>query len=609
MPATNELLQEGRYRICQQTDGSGNVFEAYDTVRNTNVIVREIPLKLNKVTTVSQQESLKLAFANQAKALTEIDHATLLHVQDYFSEIDRQFLVMEAVEGVDLRDRLTTNKRPFSVREVTAWADELLDALNYLHGRKPPIIHLDIRPENLKVDASGKVKLHGFSVETSSEPDPAMGPNSDEGALRYSPLEKIWPGLDAASQKVITNSYDERSERILKEPADARTDIYSLGATLYFLITGTEPVDALERSIEVLEGKLDPLREPSKVNPQIPAEISDVLMKSLEIKRENRYDSALIMRQVLNAAIAKVEDRVNQDVLDKTEAAEVIRKAAHPKTSPTEMEKHQVAEAESQRKNDLLQKQLREAEEQRHAAEHRAAEIERLERQKEEAEKAALAAAPPVPDDDLLEIPVSSAPEVVAYRDSTDVDEAELAAVLEELEVADRASGSKRPAGVQFAATRVDASPSVDGVQVFDNPIDLPPPADNEPLSDAPDFAFSSEAKAGSRLPIPVIAGGIGLAVVIAIAAWMGLSGTSGSTPPVPLQTVEVAQPPLPEPSPVADDIISTADVPSANTAVTLEATTEEKPATVARQKKAEPAKPAADKKKAVTVDDLINDN
>ena len=76
MPATNELLQEGRYRINQQfaSDGHDTVYEAYDTVRDTNVVVKEIPLKITKVTTLSQQENLKTQFANQAKILTEIKH-------------------------------------------------------------------------------------------------------------------------------------------------------------------------------------------------------------------------------------------------------------------------------------------------------------------------------------------------------------------------------------------------------------------------------------------------------------------------------------------------------------------------------------------------------
>ncbi|HKP69043.1 MAG TPA: protein kinase, partial [Pyrinomonadaceae bacterium] len=165
MPATNELLQEGRYRIDQTVTGSDNVFEAYDTVRNTPVVVREIPVKLNKVMTASQQESLKIAFTNQATALKDIRHESLLPVHDFFSEIDRQYLVMEAVEGKDLASVLTANKRPFSVAEITRWADELLDALNYLHSQRPSIMHRNVRPQNLKLN-NGKVKLFGVGLDS-----------------------------------------------------------------------------------------------------------------------------------------------------------------------------------------------------------------------------------------------------------------------------------------------------------------------------------------------------------------------------------------------------------------------------------------------------------
>lgn len=618
MPATNELLQEGRYRICQPTDGSENVFEAYDTVRNTNVIVREIPVRLNKVATVSQRESLKLAFANQAKALTEIEHDALLHVQDFFSEIDRQYLVMESLDGDNLRQLLKTNKQPFPVSQVTTWADELLDALNYLHTRKPPIIHLDIRPENLKLAPSGKVKLVGVSLEGRLGPD--MISPTDEGDLRYSPMEKIWPGLDAASQKVITNSYDDRSERILKEPADARSDIYSLGATLYFLITGVEPIDPLERSIEMLEGKLDPLREPTKENASIPPEISDVLMKALEIKRENRYDSAFIMRQVLQTAIERVSERERQEGLERENAAAVIEQAGEEKRVGTQ------AGAEGLEQQENLQKQLREAEKQRLETERLAveaeaerqrkveadaqrqqsekAEAERLQREKAEAERlekehaGGATNSVRVPDDNLLEIPVAA--EVVAYRDNAAVvDEDELAAVLEELERAEAA------ASLPTANARPNAEVVVDDSEEIGHDTSATP-GNVEPDFDVDIFSTPTKSR------FSLVAAAIGTVIVISIGGWFAMSGSSETPRPQPVvQPVQAIEPPQPEPSPSVDAIVSGQSEPetvsSANPSETEQPSAAPKAAPVAKPKKTE--KSAAEKKKSVTVDDLINDN
>lgn len=641
MPATNELLQEGRYRISQPKPGRVNFFEAYDTVRNTNVIVREIPVKLNKVTTVSQQESLRLSFANQAKALTEIDHESLPHVHDFFSEIDRQYLVMEAVDGEDLASLLLRNKKPFAVSVVTGWADELLDALNYLHTHRPSIVHRNIRPQNVNLDPSGKIKLLGVGVESGAECNVA----DDSSNLRYSPIEQIWPGLDAASQKAITNSYDDRSERILKEPLDARSDIYSLGATLYFLITGYEPVDPLERSIDILEGKLDPLREPSKVDAQIPSEISDVLMKALEIKRENRYDSAMIMRQVLASAIARVQDRENEEAFEQEEAAEIIRRAAQAKNdaaaalaeeqrrqAEAEEQQRQLREAEEKerqaREDEERQRQLRETEER----ERQVREAEERERQLREAEQraeaelraaqeqeAARAEADVVADtpveDNVLEIPVAA--EVLAYREPTSIDEAELAAVLEELEEVEAAAAqAEHSQTTNEHVSVVEEVESDEDVQIFEDPVDLAP----QPLTDRvsvlnhdqhEDIFSTPPEKSGFSLPMPAIAGAIGLVVVIAVGGWFAMSGSSEPEKPTQTQSIEVSQPPS-EPEPAAEPV--TAAQPESETILSTAETPSEQPVaaaktapTPAKAKKADATK--ADKKKAVTVDDLINDN
>ena len=651
MPSTTELLQEGRYRIDHSPTATGEekTFEAYDTVRNTNVVVREIPVKLNKVATVSQRESLKLAFATQAKALTELEHDSILHVHDYFSEIDRQYLVMEAVAGESLADQIRRQNKPFSVDEVTSWADQLLDALNYLHSRKPAIVHRNINPANVKVGSSGKIKLLGVGVESGGDSD-FVTSQVDSDEIRYSPMEQIWPGLDPASQKVITNSYDDRSERMLKQPLDERSDIYSLGATLYFLMTGVEPVDALERSIEILEGKLDPLPEPSKVSPTIPADISDVLMKALEIKRENRYDSAMIMRQVLQTALGRVleqtqegtrqqnaadvarneeqarneaaenERRLQAQAEERRREAEAValrlkqeseaedqRRQAQAQAEAAAEEKRRQAQAqaeaeeirlrdakaEEQRQRELKEQQIREAEEKRAKAEQ-AAEAARI---REEAEAAALAAKAA---QHVAETPAAA--EVVAYREtSPNVEEEELAAVLRELEEAEAAQNSPVP---QSKAADVEVT--------YDTPIDMAPQTSVTPDSTDDDDVidiFSVPEKTGFSLPIPAVAGMVGLVFVIAIGGWFAMSGSS-EPEKQPARTVEVAQPAAVEPTPLIDTIMTSSETQPDTVPVTEQtedqASTTAKAAAAAKAKKIAKAEPA---KKKVTADDLINDN
>jgi serine/threonine protein kinase len=315
---TQEITQTGRYRrVGESRLGETNsAYEAYDAVLETTVMLREMPIRLNKVTSLGQQDTLRAAFAEDAKVLTTIKNESIQRVVDFFSEVDRHCLVMESVNGSDLADLLEKKKYPFPVNDVVNWADQLLEALQFLHTYMPPIFHRDVRPRNLKLTPGGKIKLMGLV----STKNPVTGYEVATGAdLSYLPLELIWSGLDAASQKVITNSYDDRSERLLRQPPDARSDIYSVGATLYHLLTGTLPVDALERSIDTLDGKADPLRSPHDLDKGVPVEISEVLMRAMEIKRENRYDSTVIMRQVLRTALVRVKEREAIEAVEQEE--------------------------------------------------------------------------------------------------------------------------------------------------------------------------------------------------------------------------------------------------------------------------------------------------
>lgn len=662
MPATEELLQEGRYRIHQQHshDGHGSVYEAYDTVRDANVVVKEILVRLNKVTTISQQENLKLAFANQAKLLTEIKHESLLHVHDFFSEIGRQYLVMEAVEGDDLAELLERNNSAFAVSDATNWADQLLDALTYLHTYQPPIIHRNIKPRNIKLNSVGRIKLLAFGLADGSDTKvtTTLSDDSADTVLNYSPLEQIWDGLDAASQKVIINSYDDRSERILMEPLDARSDIYSLGATLYHLLTARKPIDALERSIEILEGNDDPLQAPHHVNPNVPTEISDVIMRAMEIRREGRFDSAVIMRQVLRTAVVRVKERAEEEH-DLAEAAEELRRIQQNRNQDAKNlaeQKRLEMEAEQQLQKELMEKQLREAEEQRLAAEAKLAETERLLREKEAAAEMAVNVFPPVRvelEDDLLQLnsevhtsfdrptnndssfadlgaelgfqnnaktespihtsspsskPVEFVPEVAAP-------ESEVRAFFD-----DSAQHLSVEPAIHLSVTdlQIDPTPSVEEIEVEAvKEVKVEPKASYAvDANDDIDFSHLG-GKPGFSLGMPMIAGGIVVLLVVVIGAWMFM----GSAEPPKTSTQESsASVPASDPNaqsavPDAQQSIDPAQSASTETAP-VEINAADSPAQVrtAQQAPAKPKKPTAEPNKAptkkpVTVDDLIGDN
>lgn len=719
MPATNALLQEGRYRINNEFphEGSGTVYDAYDTVSETNVIVKEIPVKLNKVATISQRENVNIAFADQAKVLTEIQHDSLLHIRGYFSEIGRQYLVMESVDGDDLQALLDRQKSCFPVSDVANWADQVLDALNYLHTFKTPIVHRNIRPENIKLNSNGKIKLMSLGfADGDAQVNTANAENGSDGpGIAYSPLEQLWNGLDAASQKVITNKYDERSERILKEDLDARSDIYSLGATLYHLITARVPVDSLERSIEILEGRPDPLRSPNKVDPNIPPEISDVIFKALEIKREYRFDSAAIMRQVLKTALVRVKERETEEALEEKEAADDIRLA--------EQKRQQSVVPQELSETERIKQQLLEAEAQRLVAEQRAAEAERKLHESEAANRAKTE--PTVAavnfDDDLLgvlgpSVHVSEAPkshrEDISFADLADDAEDSRAAIKEPKmrseevvenygdpvedesnikdetvesatetalsagEHADEEAASSSTEDHEFSENGLAEEKSTESAEEIsfsedesveevqpesvaeevtvsaqvadDENIDEPAGKDLAAIEDHPVVEESIETvseevavtapslmsaaeppkvldeiymvpvkNGGFLLGMPAIGIGAAVLVVIAIGAWMLLSGTAEPAKTVtetPAATQTAPTDPAVKSGFQASDVpadqpASTQPDPAALTPISQEPTTVKAvTAATPKPKKAAPDKTPAPKK-AVTVDDLINDN
>ncbi|HXG65640.1 MAG TPA: bifunctional serine/threonine-protein kinase/formylglycine-generating enzyme family protein, partial [Blastocatellia bacterium] len=220
-----------------------------------------------------------------ARLLAGLRHAALPVVSDHFKEGDGQFLVMQYIPGDDLATMLERNGSPFPVEDVLKWADQLLDALDYLHSHEPPVIHRDIKPQNLKLTKRGEVILLDFGLAKGAPQ--VLSQVSKGGSIlgytpHYAPLEQM--------QGVGTGP---------------RSDLYSLAATLYVLLTGVTPPDALTRASAVLSGQPDPLRAANECNPAVPPRVAEVLRWAMDLNRDLRPASADDMRRLLREAGAQ----------------------------------------------------------------------------------------------------------------------------------------------------------------------------------------------------------------------------------------------------------------------------------------------------------------
>lgn len=270
-----QTVLQGRYQINHQLGqgGMGAVYFATDQRFGSIVAVKE---------TFFNDVNLRKAFEREAKLLNSLRHPALPRVSDHFIEGDGQFLVMEFIEGEDLGAMLE-ERGAFPVEQVLHWADQILDALDYLHTQEPRVIHRDIKPQNLKLTPKGQVILLDFGLAKGS-PSHLTNRATNTGSIfgysrHYAPLEQIQGS-----------------------GTDPRSDIYALAATLYHLMTGVIPPDALSRATAIINGEQDPLIPANEVHAQVNSAIGQVLFKAMSQTSANRQASASILRGELREA-------------------------------------------------------------------------------------------------------------------------------------------------------------------------------------------------------------------------------------------------------------------------------------------------------------------
>src|SRR3990172_3583844 len=253
----HETLLHNRYRIQENLGqgGMGSVYHAIDENLSVDVAVKE-----NLFTTEEYARQFRL----EAVILANIRHPNLPRVSDHFVIAgEGQYLVMDFIEGEDLRQRME-RIGVLPEDEAILIGAAMCDALSYLHTRKPSILHRDIKPGNVKISPDGHIFLVDFGLAKVVQGNQATTTGARAMTPGYSPPEQYGTAR-----------------------TDARTDVYSLGATLYAALTGIIPEDGLARAME--NAQLTPLR---KRNPNVSRRLASVIEKAMEVDPGDRFQSA-----------------------------------------------------------------------------------------------------------------------------------------------------------------------------------------------------------------------------------------------------------------------------------------------------------------------------
>ncbi len=263
MSLESGILLNSRYRIERVLGqgGMGAVYLAVDENLGTTVAVKE---NLNASPESERQ------FKREATLLATLRHPNLPRVTDHFVLSGQQYLVMDFVEGEDLRERLA-NGGPVPVAEVLRWAAQICDALSYLHGRTPPVVHRDIKPGNIRLAPGDQAVLVDFGIAKATGGDARTTTAAVALTPGYAPPEQYGMGR-----------------------TDGRSDLYALAATLYATLTGRTPPDSMERLLNNAE-----LPRPEVFCPGLPEHISDALMRGLALKPAERYADARTFKLAL----------------------------------------------------------------------------------------------------------------------------------------------------------------------------------------------------------------------------------------------------------------------------------------------------------------------
>jgi eukaryotic-like serine/threonine-protein kinase len=297
MPAEIGDKLNGRYEVEEPLGegGMGAVYRAKDILHDVSCAVKEFrlgDLPIEDATRIHEEEDgtrlrgkdrsvitrerAAEQFLQEARILSKLHHPNLPKVTDYFKVGEKIYLVMDLVEGNDLAGLMETRgAEPFPEAQVVEWMSQVLDAVGYCHSQG--VIHRDIKPANVILDKHGKVYLVDFGIALPYESS-GSGPGTNAITPGYSPPEQYG-----------------------QNPTDFRSDIYSLGATLYALLTAQDPKEATERNQEQV------MQTPRQINGSISSKMDEVIQRAMSLEISDRYQNIEEMRTALGWKVQEVK--------------------------------------------------------------------------------------------------------------------------------------------------------------------------------------------------------------------------------------------------------------------------------------------------------------
>ncbi len=271
-PLSEGTVLNERYEIVRKIGGGGMgaVYLAND--RNLGGILRAVKEMVQSYIEEEQQEKAIADFKRETMLLTTLEHSSIPTIYDYFYEENegRFYLVMKYISGGDLAGRIrSAPSGKLDEKTVVEWGIQLADVLDYLHKRNPPIVYRDLKPANVMVDAnSNRVMLIDFGI--------ARWVNKEEkgvtavGTMGYAPPE------------------------LFSGNVEPRSDIYSLGSTMFHLLTGADP-----QSNPLLIFDFEKNPSPRQINSALSDQIEQILIRAVEYNADSRFETADEFRHAL----------------------------------------------------------------------------------------------------------------------------------------------------------------------------------------------------------------------------------------------------------------------------------------------------------------------